>query len=181
MANLPTRGIRSLPADLVAPYTSTAQRTEGPTIDRALQVYLPDIYPIPGASEFNILVTKSTTVAETADIGLTLDVPANNIGIIRSVTISVSDMLTTTVVSWTVQVNGAPAQGYFGLSMYPRVSPFVSNAFDSFIHIPQGGKVRVQYTNTDGGSYTVGASIGGWFWPESLGRQWIDKAGALNL
>lgn len=173
---------RVLPADLIAPYTGKTFTTEGPSIDRALQIYLPDIYPIPGASEFNILVTKATSAVETnTDIGITLDVPPNNIGIIRSLTLSISDMLTTTVVTWTVNVNGGPAPGYFNLSMYPRVSPFVSNAFDSFIHIPQGGKVRVVFTNTDGGSYTVGASIGGWFWPEALGKQWVAKAGAIGL
>ena len=169
---------RTLPADLVAPYVAVKDHTTGPSIDRALQIYLPTIEPIPGASEFNPQATKATNVVEAnVDIGLTLDVPPNNIGIIRGVQLFILDMLTTTVVTWTLTINGGPVQGYTNLSIFARTAPFVGNSFDSFINIPQGGKVRVIYTNTDGGSYTIGAGISGWFWPQSLGEQWTKKGG----
>ncbi len=87
-------------------------------------------------------------------------------------------MLTSTVVSWTVQLNGAPATGFNNLSIFPRNSPFVSNSFDAFIRVGQGQKIRVVYTNTDGGSYTVGASVSGWWWPQALGELWM-KHGSL--
>lgn len=168
----------SVPADLLAPYTAVKHAETGPNIDRALQIYLPTIEPIPGASEFNILATKATVAVETnVDIGLTLDLPANNIGIIRGVNLFILDMLTTTVLTWTLTINGGPVSGYTNLQIFARTAPFVGNTFDSFVNIPQGSKVRVVYTNTDGGSYTIGAAISGWFWPQSLGEQWIRKGG----
>lgn len=169
---------RTVPADLAAPYVPYNPPNNGPAISRALQIYLPEIYPIPGANEFNVLAQKATVAVETADIGLVVDLPPNNIGIIRGINLYISDMLTSTVVSWTVQVNGAPATGFNNLVIFPRNSPFVSNSFDAFIRVGQGQKIRVNYTNTDGGSYTVGAAVSGWWWPQALGELWM-KNGSL--
>lgn len=172
---------RVLPADLTAPYTAYKDAKTGPAIDRTLQVYLPEVYPIPSATEFNLLATKATVAVEAGtDIGLTLDLAANNIGIIRGVNIFISDMLNTTNVTWTVTVAGGPAPGYNNLAIFPRTSPFVGNSFDSFIRLPQGAKVRVTFSNTDGGSYTVGASLSGWSWPTTLGDLWTKKGGAVQ-
>lgn len=171
---------RTLPADLTAPFTPYQDASTGPGIDKALQVPLPEVYPIPSATEFNILAQKTTIAAEqNIDIGLVLDFPANNIGIIRGVTFYISNMLATTAVTWTVNLNGAPAAGYNNISIFPRVSPFVSNGFDSFVRVPQATKIRVNYTNTDGGSYVVGAALSGWFWPQTLGDLWLKKGGAV--
>lgn len=170
---------RTTPSDLAAPFNAVRPHSGGPAIDRTLQVYLPEIYPIPAATEFNILAQKATTIVEAGvDIGLTVDVPPNNVAIIRGVNLYISDMTTATNVSWTVTLNGAPAQGFNNLSIFPRNSPFVSNSFDAFVRVGQGIKIRVVYTNTDGGSYTVGAALSGWWWPQTLGEQWIRSGGA---
>lgn len=171
---------RTLPADLVAPYTPYQDANTGPGIDRALQVYLPEIYPIPGANEFNILAQKATVAVEAnTDIGLVVDVPKNNIGIIRGLNIFISDMLTTTNVTWTLMVNNGPATGYNNISIFPRTSPFVGNSFDAFVRVPQGASIRVVFSNVDGGSYTVGASVSGWSWPQTLGDLWMQKGGVV--
>ncbi len=53
---------RTVPADIAAPFTPYKSSRGGePGIDRALQIFLPEIYPIPGANEFNVLAQKATT------------------------------------------------------------------------------------------------------------------------
>lgn len=170
------RGLqRTLPLDLAAPFGQAVRHESGPTIGRQLQVYLPEVYPIPSAVEFNTSVSKATAAAETnIDIGLTVQLPESNIGIVRGVTIEITDMLTTTNVTWSMLFNGAPVPGYNNLSIFPRSAPFVSNAFDSFVRVPQGVKITFNYTNTDGGTYTIGAAVSGWFWPQSLGNLWVQ-------
>jgi hypothetical protein len=169
-------GVRkTLPMDLAAPYVPVNRHDRGPGIARMLQVYLPEVYPIPSAIEFNTQVSKDTNVVETADIGLTVNIPESNVGIVRAVLLQINDMLTTTNVTWTLQFNGAPVPGYSKISMFPRSAPFVGNSFDAFVRVPSGTKITVQYDNVDGGSYKVGAAVSGWFWPESLGQLWLQQ------
>lgn len=174
---------RGVPGDLAAPFTAFRPAGGGgPGIDRTLQVYLPEIFPIPNATEFNVLATKQTTAAETnIDIGLLVPVPDNNIGIIRGVTLFVSDMTPATVVSFTLLLDNGPVGGYANLSIFPRTAPFVSNGFDSFIRVDNGQTIRTQYTNTDGGTYTLGIQVSGWWWPRTLGDLWIRTGGAQGL
>jgi hypothetical protein len=84
-------------------------------------------------------------------------------------------MLATTVVTYTLKINGAPVGGYSGLSIFPRVAPSISNSFDSFIRVPSGGKITASYTNTDGGTYVLGFAVSGWFWPEVSGTNWLKQ------
>jgi hypothetical protein len=176
----------TVPLDLTAPYTGRPLpdvtglgSTSTERLPQTVQIYLPEVFPIPGAQEFNPTVSKATVAAETADIGLVVQLPERNIGIIRSVVLDITDMLTTTVVSWTLQINGAPVGGYNNLSIFPRVAPFVGNSLDTFIRVPQGAKITATYTNTDGGSYVVGISISGWFWPQDAGTQWLTRGPVL--
>lgn len=172
-------GTRVVPADLLAPYDAFVGTPDGaPTVDRSLQVYLPEVFPIPAATEFNVVVSKGTSAVETnIDIGLLVSLPQNNVGILRGVSIYINNMLTTTNVTWTVTFNGAPVPGYNNLSIFPRAAPSVANTFDSFVRIPQGNPMllKVQYSNNDGGTYTIGAALSGWFWPITLGNLWIAQ------
>jgi hypothetical protein len=176
------QGTRVVPADLLAPYEPYQGGPSGPHVDRSLQVYLPEVFPIPSATEFNLVVAKATAVIEAnIDIGLVLDLPQNNVGIVRGVTLYINNMLTTTNVTWTLTFNGAPVPGHNNLSIFPRAAPSVANSFDTFVRIPQGNpmKVRVQYSNNDGGAYTVGVALSGWFWPIQLGNLWTQQGPQL--
>jgi hypothetical protein len=172
---------RGVPADLIAPFAPFRPAgSGGPGIDRALQIYLPEIFPIPAATEFNTLLTKATVAAETnTDFGILIDVPDNNIAIIRGVSLFITNMLTTTQITWTLLTNNGPVGGYSNLFIFPRTAPFVSNAFDSFIRVDNGQIVRAQFTNpaTDGGSYTLGIAVSGWWWPKTLGDLWMRTGG----
>ncbi len=177
---------RTIPSDLAAPYVGRpiagtgVQGPAAPNVDRSLQVWQPEIFPIPGAQEFNNTVNKSTVAPETnTDFGLSIQLPPYNIGIIRSVSIYITNMLATTNVTYTLNINNAPVGGYSGLSIFPRVAPSISNSFDSFIRVPQGAKITASFTNTDGGTYVVGFAVSGWFWPQEIGNQWIRQGPQL--
>lgn len=173
---------KGVPADLVAPFVGfRPPGASGPGIDRALQIYLPEIFPIPAASEFNTLVTKQTTAIESnIDIGLALNIPANNIAIIRGVALFISDMTAATNVTWTLLTNNGPESGYANLFIFPRVAPFVSNAYDSFIRVDNGQTVRAIYSNLDGGTYNIGIQVSGWWWPKTLGDLWMKTGGQVT-
>lgn len=172
------QGTRTVPADLLAPYEPFQGAAQGPGVQRSLQVYLPEVFPIPSATEFNVVVSKASAGAEqNIDIGIVLDLPQNNVGIVRGVSLYINNMLATTNVQWTLRFNGAPVPGYNNLSIFPRAAPSVANSFDSFVRIPQGNpmQVRVTYSNIDGAAYTVGAALSGWFWPIQLGNLWVKQ------
>lgn len=145
-------------------------------IPRALYVFPPEIYPIPEAQIFNPLGSTDTTVAETRAIpGASVKINAGFSGIIRGVVFYVDNILTTSVLSFSVLVDGVAAQGFGNVVIFPRNAPSVSNSFDAFIRVPQNAQlVTVTFTNGDGGSYKVGAALSGWQWPTSSGDRWIS-------
>lgn len=170
----------NVPADLASPYgRGPATPNKGPGLPQEVPIYLPENFPIPSAVEFNPLAKKTTAVAESGiDIGLILTIPERSLGILRGVSLYITNMLDTTNVTWSVLQNGAVIPGYSNLSIFPRVAPFVSNGFDAFFRLGQG-PVTVVYNNIDGGTYTVGAALSGWFWPQSLGDLWLQQGEPL--
>ncbi len=141
---------------------------------RELGIYLPEVFPIPDAKEFNPLGSIGTAAvqANVAIPNATVDVPASNLFVIRSFSIYITNMLATTNVTWSLLVNGQPVQGYLGVSIFPRVAPSISNTFDCFIRGRGFATISVIFSNGDGGAYTVGASFSGWFWPEASDGRW---------
>lgn len=169
-------GLRRMgsPADLIAPFVGGVERKV--SVGRVLQIYLPEVYPIPAAQEFNPVVSKATSAVETSvDTGLSVQVPPNNVAIIRGFTIFITNMVATTNVSYTLRVNGTPQPGFSNVSIFPRAAPYVGNGFDAMIRVPQGGLVTATYSNGDGGTYTIGVAVSGWWWPQELGNTWIAQ------
>lgn len=144
-------------------------------IARSLEIYLPDVLPIPEAQLFNVQGNVDSPGAETDVLipNVTVQLPAGSIGVIRGLSIYVNDMLQTTDVQFTLRFDGNPVNGFSRLSMFPRLAPSVSNGFDTLIRVPMGVAITVTYTNVDGGVYKVGASFSGWSWPATSGDRWI--------
>lgn len=144
------------------------------SVGAALQIPLPEVLPIPDAHEFNPL-GQIATVGIQSNIEITgtaFDVPPNTLAVIRGVSLYITNMLTTTNILWSLQIDGSSPQGYNKITIFPRAAPFVSNGFDSMIRFQGPCTVRVVFNNVDGGAYTIGASYSGWFWPENSDTRW---------
>jgi hypothetical protein len=141
---------------------------------RALDIPLPEVFPIPDAKEFNVLGSIASGGAQNNILitGTSFDIPTSNIAIIRSVALYVAPMLATTNITWSLTVNGQPVPGYQGLSIFPRPAAQVTNSFDSFIRLQGPVTVAVIFSNLDGAAYQVGASFSGWFWPNTSDARW---------
>lgn len=141
-----------------------------------LSVPLPEVFPIPDATEFNIEGQVSSPGAGTLVItGAAFTIPSNTLAIVRSVTIYVQNMLATTNVTFTLFVNTSPVPGYQGLTIFPGASPRISNTFDSFIRIIGPANISAQATNIDGGAYLLGLAFSGWYWPITSDGRWKQR------
>lgn len=142
------------------------------------QIYLPEVFPIPTAVEFNPLGSAGTAAAGTVNIPFTglpggiLSIPSGTYGVLRSITFYITDMLTTTAMTFTVFINTVPVQGYTQVPIFPRNAPFVSNGFDCMVRFSGPADITVSATEGDAGTYVVGASLGGWFWGQAADAQW---------
>lgn len=146
---------------------------------RALILPLPEQFMIPSGVGFNP-EGETATAAVQANVviaGATVTVPANMLGVIASVTLYITNMLTTTNVQYTVLRDNNPIAGYQNLKIFPRVSPFVANTFDIPIRITGPSTITVTFNNNDGGTYVVGAALSGWQWGATADQQW--KAAGL--
>lgn len=179
------------PTDLLAPYGKGSGQnvcatcgapgggtSNDPThvhrVSRALQVYLPEVYPIPDATNFNTLGSVNSAGPQSNILlpGASVQLPKANTGYIRSVSINIANMLQTTNVTWTVFINTSPVPGFTNLSIFPRVADGVTDEFDCVIRVSQGALVTIRYSNLDGGTYGIGASLSGWYQPLQSAARW---------
>lgn len=139
--------------------------------------FLPDQEPIPTSQQVNTFGQATSTVAETGIeiTGAQLVLPSGIIARIASVSFYVTNLLDTSILSFTVTINNAPVQGFSNVGIFPGVASRVSVGFDCYILTPSGATVEVFYTNGDGGSYIVGAALSGWQWSEADGVRWITS------
>lgn len=148
----------------------------GATIDRALQVYPPELYPIVGAQEFR----KNEQFASAAagvltPAALQTVLPDRYVGVIRVFSYGLLLMLATTVVKWELLFNGGPVAGQ-SFTFFPGPVPRITANEDLYLRVPMGTTIDVRFTNTDGAAYTVGAGYYGWFWQPAGAEAWTGSA-----
>lgn len=169
---------------------SQAEQSKDPrkTVVRILDIYLPEIFPIPGAQEFQGYyeatlagpVTGANTVFTQGFGGAPLALPLNYQGIIRTVDIfatATAGLLATTRILYTVLVNGAAAPGWQNRTFFQRITQSFEVGFDSFIRLPDSAVVSAQIRVNDANTYDVGIYVTGWYWPVSNGRAWMEGNG----
>lgn len=97
--------------------------------------------------------------------------PVNAVGVLRELLLNINNTVATTDVRWTLLFNDGPVTGYTNLTIFPRAAASVSSSFpaeSTFIDVPDRGKIAVRINVLDGGTYQVGVSYRGWFWPKSV-------------
>lgn len=146
--------------------------------DRGALTRLPASFvPPPEAIDFraggNNSVTGPATTAAIANSAV--NIPRGTVGYIRSVTFNINNMIATTVVSFSVLLNGAPISGWNNISIFPRVAASVSVSFtpdETFIKISDGGTISLQVTVTDGGTYVLGGNFHGWHFSKRVAQDY---------
>lgn len=149
---------------------------------KALNLPLVEVFPIPGAQEFNVEGDQASVAVENNTTIATLGpviIPQGYRGVIRSVSLYIDNMLSTTNVVFSVLINGpgTSPSGYQNLRMFPRVAPFVGNTFDSTVRITGPASLTVIFSNLDGGTYQIGAALSGHFWLISAQDHWKANGG----
>lgn len=146
--------------------------TEAPPIN-SLSLYLPEVFPIPGATEFAADGFVSSPGAGTIAIpGVSVQLPQSSLGIVRVFSIGLDDMTQATDVIFRLRVNQRPVPAWGAFRMFPGVAARVTASQGVWVPVSPSGVVDVVVQNVDGAVYQVGAGFSGWWWPESLDKAW---------
>lgn len=101
--------------------------------------------------------------------GSQFTIPQNHVGVIRSVTLSLNNMVATTAIAWTLFMDGTPVAGWSNLTLFPRVAGYAAVAFgpgETFIPITEGAPLEWRVNVTDANTYQAGVSYHGWSYPK---------------
>jgi hypothetical protein len=159
---------------------------EGTTsIDEGLSLQQPDIFPVPGAFEFNwhgqILAQANGTVTQFASpIGLgLLTINQGFWGRVTGITFQVDDTTEWAgTLFFDLQINGFTIGGYDGLVLFPQTASVVAQGYSANIRIAPGNvqTITARSHNATGAALTVvGVIISGWSWSDAAGKQWIAQ------
>lgn len=126
---------------------------------------LPAIFaPPPGSNDFSASATVLLGAGPSVTVVAAAQIPANSVGVVRSVSFSIRNMLLTTVASFAVLINGGVVAGW-NYTVFPQAAATVTLSFgpeETFIVVPDGATVGFQVTITDAVAYTVGGLFHGW-------------------
>jgi hypothetical protein len=128
-----------------------------------------DLWPPAGAITF----TKTdfwdspAAVGNNEPGGLVLQLQPGNVGIIRSFSQYVNDMVAADALVWQIRINGAPAFGWEAATMFPTLASFRTVSDDPFLKVPRGAEIRIRiFNNAPAIAHKLGASYSGWQWPD---------------
>lgn len=142
---------------------------------RMVQIYPPEIYPIPSARDlFQIaktLVLPAGAASTVTSAAVELQLPTGNVAVIRVVEIFIDAPTALADIDFTLFINRAPVAGFDRLSFFPRAASSLSKPFEGILRVPNGSFINMVATNRSAaGPWTVGMSFGGWSWPELDGE-----------
>lgn len=134
-------------------------------------MFPPTLFPPPGSQGFNLqadaalpgVIGSLTTPAD-----LAFQIPGNMVAVISSIELLLDGITVVSDVVWRLLINGSPAPGWGNITILGRNgAASVAKSWDGplGIEVPLGGLIGVQILNNDGGAYTAGTSLYGWFWP----------------
>lgn len=141
----------------------------------------PEVFPPPEALQLDQFgqVTLTGPGTSAAIPGTEFNIPANMVGVIREVTISINNLLITTDAFWQLQFYQAPVQGYDNMRVPPTGAAFVSSnrpPESTLIRIPDAAQIRVTFNigALDANTYQVTAEYRGWYYPKSVWERYRE-------
>lgn len=151
--------------------------TDGVALPPATRMIFPPwLYEIESAQDYTIQATGALpggagqTFSDQTAAGV-LQLLGTYVGVLSFITIFVDAPTTALDVKWTLRFNGAPVQGFDNLRSFPRIAQNLSITFPGPKRIPIGARVDVIATNNNASAWTVGYSVGGWFWLQDDGAR----------
>ena len=138
-----------------------------------LRRYMPEEFPIPGATEFARDTFLTSPGAGTIiPAALTFRVPAGSIGIIRGFGVGLNNMTTATDVVFSLRVDDRPVPAWGTFRMFPGAASRVTTQVGTWVTLPPLANVSVAITNVDGAVYILGANFSGWYWGVAADQAW---------
>ncbi len=148
------------------------------SLPQFITLFLPEERPIPSAQIFeNVLGQANTNIVQAgvAIPGASVLIPQGCVARLSSVNLYVDNLLQTSSIKFSILFDAAPLAGLSNIPIFPGVVARAVENFDVFVRIPRSGTLSVVFTNTDGGTYLVGAALGGWYWSEASGKQYMQQ------
>lgn len=105
--------------------------------------------------------------------GSPFPIPPDNVAVIRSLTLNVNVLLTTSLLTWILRLNNTPANGWNNLQVFPRNAGSVAQTWggnECFIIIPEGAAIDAQINVRigDANTYQAGIAYAGWFFDKQI-------------
>lgn len=103
--------------------------------------------------------------------GSAFQVPENRVGVIRSVVLQVNTLLLTSNLVWRLRFDQSPVPGWNALTVFPAPIASFALAFgpeETFITVPEGSGIDVEFTVVDAAAYAAGVTYHGWHVPKEL-------------
>lgn len=134
----------------------------------AQDVRFPDYYTPP---EDAVTFTRTgwwdspAAVGTNDPVALQLVLPENSVGMIRSFSQYVNDMVAGDDIAWSILIDDVPAENWGDVTMFPTIASFRTVNDDPAIHLPEGARIVIRLNNRSGLAKRIGASYSGWHWP----------------
>ncbi len=110
----------------------------------------------------------------------TFQIPPNNVGVIRSISILANSLLVTSDIRWSLLFNDVPVTGWNSLTIAPRAAGSIESSFvpdETFIPIPEGSSISWSTLVVDAGTYQLSITYHGWFYPLSVAQRAANAYG----
>lgn len=103
--------------------------------------------------------------------GSVFQIPENSVGVIRSVVLQVNTLLLTSNLLWTLRFDESAVPGWNLLTVFPAAIASFALAYgpdETYIKVPEGSQIDVQFTVLDAAAYAAGVTYHGWFFNKEL-------------
>jgi len=130
------------------------------------------------AFKFNVSATGLNAANTPAIIpGGTFQIPAQNVGVVRSLSVGINNMLTTSNITFSLRFDETPVPGWDNLVLFPRAATSVVAGWspdETYEVTGEGVSVDILVNVLDAGTYQIGTSLSGWYYSKRLNQVLTD-------
>lgn len=157
---------------------SFASHQNAGALSQFTTLFLPEERPIPSAQIFENALGQANTNIVQANVAIPNAVqviPTGCVARLSAVNLYVDNLLTTSQISFSVLFEGNALPGLSRIPVFPGAVARAVENIDVYVRILRAGTLSVVFTNGDGGTYIVGASLSGWYWNEASGKLYMQQ------